>query len=432
MIATDATMSVRDVLAIRPFRALWFAQICSMFALNTLLFLLALVVYQNTKSNTAVSGIFLAYGIPAVLFGLISGVIVDRLDRRIVLIVCDISRAILAASLIFFSENTTLVYLFLFCHALINQFYVPAEAPTIPKLVPKNLLVTANSLFSFTYYGSMAIGFVLAGPVLRIFGPRGSLVVVSSLFVLAALNVRRIPAQGEGIASLRKIASHSLRYLFGRIASGLSESIRYVKKTEVLFDALVLLTATQVVIAVLGTLGPGFADTLLRIDVRDASVVIIGPVVIGIIVGALWVGSSGPRVVPEQLTRIGILSAGILLCFIAITVRLAHLHLFGLSSPAVLLPIVVALFFLLGVSNSFLDVPSNTTLQRQAEEEMRGKVYGLLATAVGGVGILPVVAGGVLADRIGVGKVILLLGLVILIYGIYRMRYNKLSVLRKS
>ena len=56
---------------------------------------------------------------------------------------------------------------------------------------------------------------------------------------------------------------------------------------------------------------------------------------------------------------------------------------------------------------------------------MRGRVYGILTAAVGGVGMVPVIIGGVLADVVGVGRVILLLGLLILAYGIYRMKYNK-------
>ena len=57
-----------------------------------------------------------------------------------------------------------------------------------------------------------------------------------------------------------------------------------------------------------------------------------------------------------------------------------------------------------------LDVPANSILQKEAEGDMRGRVYGVLGAFVGGVGILPVMIGGVLADFVGVGKVIFLLG----------------------
>jgi hypothetical protein len=78
------------------------------------------------------------------------------------------------------------------------------------------------------------------------------------------------------------------------------------------------------------------------------------------------------------------------------------------------------------VANSLLDVPANSILQEEAQGDMRGRVYGMLTALVGGVGILPVVIGGILADTLGVGKVIFALGCVVLSYGVYRMKYNKI------
>ena len=87
--------------------------------------------------------------------------------------------------------------------------------------------------------------------------------------------------------------------------------------------------------------------------------------------------------------------------------------------------LAMALFFCLGAANSLLDAPANSILQEEAKGSMRGRVYGMLTAAGDSVGIVPVIIGGVLADVAGVGRVILLLGIVILAYGIWRMKYNK-------
>src|SRR3989344_3267149 len=102
---TPGRSTYAQVLAIGPLRSLWFGQICSQMAVNTLLFVLALRVYDTTNSNTAVSVLFLAYGIPAVLFGLVAGTLVDRLDKRRVLVYSDIVRAIFVIGLLFLSHN---------------------------------------------------------------------------------------------------------------------------------------------------------------------------------------------------------------------------------------------------------------------------------------------------------------------------------------
>lgn len=403
------------VLSHRSFRFLWFGQIFSQLALNSLLFVLALLVYQKTASNAAVSGLFLSYGVPAVLFGMIAGAIVDRLDRRAVLMTCDLIRCGLTLLLFFYGNYVGVIYLVMFASAVINQFYIPAEAPLIPGYVPKRHLVTANSLFSFTYYSSMGLGFIFAGPLVRQFGGQWSFLIIALFFLIASIMVFRLPVEGAGIKSLTQIFQYRIVYLVERILSLLTEGIRYVAGSSMLFDALLLLTGTQVILALLGTLGPGFADKVLEIDIRDVSWFVIAPTVIGIICGALWVGNYGYRLGSSRLIHTGILSSGLLLILISLAVYVS----------SVMIPLVLFLFFLLGVSNALLDVPANTTLQLEASGPMRGRVYGMLAAAVGGVGILPVVVGGVLADIIGVGRVIFILGLVIVSYGVLRMKYNR-------
>ncbi len=414
-----------QVLGHAPFRSLWFGQICSQLAINTLLFVLALRIYQTTTSNTAVSGLFLAHGIPAVLFGLIAGTIVDRLDKRKILILCDVLRGALVFILLFLSHNIAIVYAITFLNSVISQLYVPSEAPLIPKLVPKEYLVSANSMFSFTFYSSLALGSILAGPLLRWFGPQGIFFFISGLFVAAAWFSSRIPSQSRGTAGFAYIQTLSFGYLLGRIWTRLTEGVRYVSSTKTLFDAIMLLTGTQIILVILGSLGPGFADRVLRIDIRDASLLIVGPAVLGILMGAVWIGSVGYRYRQSHLVKAGILGAGISLLAIALTVHLLRLPSFSwIVGTTGLLIVEILLFFFLGVANSLLDVPSNASLQKEAKGPMRGRVYGILAAFVGGVGVLPVFLGGALADVMGVGKVIFAMGVVITVYGVYRLRYT--------
>ncbi|KKW11606.1 MAG: Major facilitator superfamily [Candidatus Gottesmanbacteria bacterium GW2011_GWB1_49_7] len=414
------------MLAISSFRALWFGQICSQLAANTLLFVLALAVYQATGKNTAVSALFLSYGVPAVLFGLIAGTAVDHLDKRRVLIYCDLVRAILTASLVFISGNIFLVYGITFVNAVITQLYVPSEAPTIPRLAPPHLIVPANSLFSFTFYTSLAVGSVLAGPLLRLAGSQAVFLIISFFFGVAAWNESRLPSQAAGTLGFTAILRHKVADIVRRVFSELMDGLRYVAQRRVLSDSLLLLTGTQIILVMLGTLGPGFADRVLEVDFRDASLLIVGPAVLGIIVGAIWVGMVGFKFKTERLIRVGILGAGIMLLLISLTVRLHRVpEVSWLFGDSVRLPLVFTLFFLLGVANSFLDVPANSVLQEEAKGSMRGRVYGILTAAVGGVGVLPVLVGGILADVVGVGKVVFALGFLVLSYGVWRMKYNR-------
>jgi len=414
------------VLSIRPFRMLWAAQLCSQLGFAMLLFVLALRVYQQTGSNAAVSGLFLTFGVPAVIFGIAAGAIVDHLDKRIVLVAADLSRAILVLGFFLFPGILPIMYIVSFATAIITQFYVPAEAPTIPRLVPPQLLVTANSLFSFTYYSSLGIGSIIAGPVLRLFGSHAVFLLIAALFALAAWFAWRIPREIGKPTHLPDPSIAKMIHMAQAVATSMREGLAYVKATPSITEALLLLTGTQIVLALLGTLGPGFADRVLEIDIRDASILIMGPAVLGIIFGSLWVGNVGYRFSSRRLIQSGIIAAGIFLILIALTVRLKRVALFAwFYADPIILPIEFLLFFFLGVANSMLDVPANSALQKEASGAMRGRVYGLLTAAVGGVGMLPIVLTGVLADVIGPGKVIFALGGLITLYGLWRMRYNR-------
>lgn len=416
--------SFAAVIRITGFRTLWFGQVCTQLAISSLLFVLALLVYERAGNNTAVSILFLLYALPALFLGMIAGTIVDKLDARFVLLTSDGVRALLVLGLFFFSHNLTLLYILTFFNALISQFYIPAAAPTIPRFVPPKLLVAANSLFSFTYFTSLAIGSLVAGPLIRFFGSWVFLC-ISALFLLAVYFDSKIPSQKIQSDILLRIPKFSPFYIVQKIYAHLSQVLAYLRHQKVLKDALLLLAGTQIILALLGTLGPGFADRMLEVDIRDASLLITGPAVLGLVIGALIVGQGAIKLDSDTLIRRGIVAVGVLLLCIAGIVRLKHMALgWFFLSDIWLLPMIIILFFFLGVANSFLDVPANSILQSATEGDMRGRIYGILTSVVGGAGILPVVLGGVLADSIGVGKVIFFLGIAVLGYSVVRRSHN--------
>ncbi|MBI3577233.1 MFS transporter [Candidatus Gottesmanbacteria bacterium] len=413
---TPRKAAVLRVLGNPSFRSLWIGQLCGNLAVTTTMFVLALRIYQITGSSTAVSALYLTFGVPAFLFAMAAGAIVDHFDKRTILLLAHTSRAALAALFLFAFQSVPLVYALAFLYAFITQFSTPSEAPTIPRLVGKSDLVTANSIFSLTFYSALAIGSILAGPTLRFFGPSGVFVFLCSIFLLAAVAVWQIPKEVGKKTVVSILATTSFFYLLARVFRSIEEGLDYIKTRNKLLDALVLLMGTQVTLAILATLGPAFAVRLLEVDVHDASLFLVGPTVLGILVGALWVGNKGYKLGTKKLIQRGVIGAGVLLIIIATTARFNHVPFFFI--------IVIGLFFALGFANSLLDVPANTTLQHESEGDMRGRVYGILTAVVGGIGMLPVLVGGVLADVVGVGKVIFLLGLFIAGYGFWRVRYN--------
>ena len=146
------------VLSIRPFRRLWIA--LSLSSLGDWLSIVALTVLAPSLASgglaakgSAVSGVWLATLLPALLFGPLAGAMADRLDRRMVMIVGDVIRGLLFLSIPLF-PNLIWIFVAKFLAGVASQFWNPATSASIPNLVPKDKLERANQLSLLTTYGT--------------------------------------------------------------------------------------------------------------------------------------------------------------------------------------------------------------------------------------------------------------------------------------
>ncbi len=369
---------------------------------------------------TSVSFLNISVSVPAVIFAFLSGILVDRLDKRFVLITSTIIRALIMLIFINFSQNIFMMYIFVALLSLVSQFFVPAEAALIPRFVEKDLLLTANSLFIMTFYTAIIGGFVMGGILLEHFGSTTMFMVILALYIISAIILWFLP-------KVEDYGTGSQMLTFAQLRLDLVEVLKYLKSTSAVFQAVMLLTLAQAIIQIFVTVGPGFADKVLSIKITQASVFILGPATLGMIIGAMFVGSYGYKFRKKNLINVGIFLSGILLVFMSLLVistannKLETLleRYFRASSESGLLPVSVVCFFIIGVANSFIDVSCNTVLQERTLERLRGKIYGILQSLINGVAIIPVLISGVIADLFGIEKVIFLLGIVLLLFGIY-------------
>jgi MFS family permease len=96
---------ILKTLKIRPFLYLIISEFFSQFSMNLFNFVLLIIVFAISKSNTAVSGVVIAFTFPAIFFGVLAGVLVDRWNKKTVLFLSNIIRALLVLVLIFWSSS---------------------------------------------------------------------------------------------------------------------------------------------------------------------------------------------------------------------------------------------------------------------------------------------------------------------------------------
>jgi MFS family permease len=207
----------------RPFRRLWYGQLASQLgdwfdtiALYTLLLRLG-------GSGADLGLLLVCQALPSALVGPWAGVLIDRLSRRSVLLVADLGRAVLV--LLFLTvrqpEQLWLVYAVSFAKFTLSAFFEPAREAVVPDVVPREQLVTANSISGLTWSTMLAGGAALGGLVVAGLGTDLAFVLDSVSFFLSAaftwaVRVREShlggPPRGHALGELRE----ALAYLLAR------------------------------------------------------------------------------------------------------------------------------------------------------------------------------------------------------------------------
>lgn len=413
-------------LSIRPFFFLFLSEIFSQIAMNMTNFILIIVAFELTKSNTAVSLIVLSFTVPTIIFGILAGVYVDRWNKKQVLFLTNIIRAFLLLLLaFFFSQNLFFIFILSFLIATATQFFIPAETPMIPVLVKKKFLMSANSLFGVGIYGSILIAYALSGSILLFFGKTSAFFVLAFLFFIAALFIVLMRAKAANRSFTKTLNGVSLRLTVG---DEIKNAVALITKTKEIYHALLLLTLSQVLILVVAVIGPGYAREILGIDIKQFPLLFVTPAALGMVLGAVVLGNFLHAHPKRAMTSAGIFLSGVTLLILPygsqVTSR-GFITTLNTYLPAILsiniMHIMVFLAFILGIANALIFVPSHTILQEETSDEVRGKIYGVLNTMVGLFSLFPIILVGGLADLFGVGAVLTGIGAGILALFMFRL-----------
>ncbi|MCL5411702.1 MAG: MFS transporter [Patescibacteria group bacterium] len=386
------------------FLKLWGAQILTQVALNMLYYILTIWVWESTHSNTAVGALILSFGIPAVIFGPFAGVLVDRWDTRMVIVGTNLLRTLMLPLFALALNVPPTVFVLTLAISFVTQFFIPAEGSSIPALVKKDQLISANSLFTLSLNTSMAVGYLMASPFLRVLGNNGTIFVIFFCFLVATIITERLP----------RIPGLSGGKGFSTVIAELMEGGKFIFANRTVRSAILSITLFQSLVLILASLGPGFAASVLKVAVVDVSIIVLAPAIAGVVVGTLVLPRLGKRWPERFLITIGIISGGILLASLGLL--RADLWNFDVTKVA------MTILFFLGVANSFVNVPATTMIHKLVPSDLRGRVYGIVNMLISGVAFLPLLIVGGLADVFGVSLILVLIGFFVFFLGLYRLR----------
>ncbi|HXO66863.1 MAG TPA: MFS transporter [Candidatus Dormibacteraeota bacterium] len=401
----------KQLLRNREFRLIWASQITSQLADKFLVYSLLTVTYQRSGANTQEAIVLLAYTTPSVLLSPIAGVYADRFDKRRLMMVTNLLRGGLillvpASSLVPYFQHVTwhlLVVTLLF--SSVGQFFAPAEASSLPFIMPKRSLVTATSVFTLTIVVTLVVGLPISSVLVRLFGTSSPYFVAAGLFGLAAV-ANYIMRTKLSAARTTKIQGVPVNEL-SRVWREVNETVAFIRERPQLLRSFGQLGLAVMLIFTIFTLSQGYMKTVLHLDPRDSYIILV-PAALGMGAVAVYLGR-GRANERTHLIPQGMLALGVLLFLMGIgpyALSLLHARELFLAFAA-----VVGGFF--GAAFGAVFIPAVTLLQESTDPEQRGRTFGAMFTVLNLAIAVPLFLAGLAADTFGLNLVFVLLGLII-------------------
>lgn len=181
-------------LGLAGFRLLFLSTLGSSIGTFLAAIALAIDVKDRTNSGLWVGAVLVVEILPTILVGLTLGPLLDRLERRKLMVASDLLRAVVFAALPFATSAGEIVGLALVA-GLATGFFRPAVYAGVPNLVPEAQLGNANALLQTIENASWAIGPVLGGLLTAAAGPHTAYWINAGSFLVSAVLVARIPAR---------------------------------------------------------------------------------------------------------------------------------------------------------------------------------------------------------------------------------------------
>ena len=407
----------RAVLRNTTFRNIWFAQLAAQLADKFLLFSLIILAYEISGGSTPVAVTLLTYTVPAVLFAPPAGVIADRLDRKQIMLWCNLGRAAavalipLAALVPQLRGDFVHLLVITFIFSAVGQLFGPAEAAVIPTILPRSALITANSMALLTMVLTLVVGGALAPIVSRIdlYAPywlAAALLVIGATFIFAS----DIP----GLERTTEPPVAAGRNRFHRMLLDLKEGIDALRASRGLMLAFGQVSIAVLVLFMLFALAPAYVSNVIGIAPQD-SYVILGPATGGAILSAVLLGQFVRNLDRSRLLIGSLIANGITMLALAAVPQAMN----QLPDLRVHARITGAAFSLiLGVEFGAIMIPAITYLMETTSDEIRGRIFALLYMVINGVTALPVLAAAALSDTIGTAHVIGGLGGLLIVGGV--------------
>jgi MFS family permease len=377
----------------RDFSLIWMAQLISTMggALSSLA--ASIYVFRVTDSALSVGLMLMATAAPSLLVGLFAGVFVDRYDRKKIMIIADVLRAVLVVLIPFLVPLSIVwLYVIVMLTSAIGQFFDPAHESVLPEVASEKELAAANSLIAISSFGSTAIGFAAAGLIASAANINWAFYLDGASFVVSAvciymIHIKTIQPEDETSAAI--------------VLKNLRAGLRQLFDTSILRSLFTVQFFVMISFGLSNTLLLPFALRALKATEFEYGLQ-EGLTSIGFVVGSLLMANIMDRMREGAWLAIGFIGMAV------IGIIYSSLH----SIPLAILLITVS-----GFLNAPTSIARRLIVQRNTPREMRGRVNSVFFVTRDLLFLVGMSAAG-LADLMDVRLLYLISAITLLIAGL--------------
>ncbi len=394
--ATQVTSWGKRVFVNRNIFNLWSGQVISQAGDTIYEMAVAWLLLDLTGSNAQTGIIAMSAYLPMLLFGLYSGAIVDRFDRRRLMLIADLCRAaiVLVIPILYWINRLSGLALgaLTFTLASFNALFLPARDAIVGELAPPGKRVAANSMIQTAWQYSMFLGPALAGILLAVLGEIHLFTADAFTFLLSFYFIYKIKVGKPTAAAASPGWKTAIRDSWGDVWRGLG----FARKDRRLGAILMVTAADNLFLMGPALIGaPIFIREILGADLQSYAIINVA-YAIGMIAGTILLNIIQPRVKNGLL-----LIAGIILDGLTFFPLLWVDSLWGMFLVIVIHAMAIPMII----------VTRPTVIQNIVPPEFQGRIFSMVSIAVFGLTAISIALTGIAAEIIPINQLYAIIAL---------------------
>jgi DHA3 family macrolide efflux protein-like MFS transporter len=390
----------------KDFGALWCGRLVSDFGDRLELVAIPWLIYGMTGSASGVALWYISISLPSILFGPVVGVLIDRFDRKSVMIASDLIRGVLVG-VVPFVQTPFQVYVVAFMISLFYAIFDPTLQAVLPDMMKdKDDLIVANSLTAAANSVTVILGPAIGGLIIARLG-------LSAAFFLDALSFFM---SGITIWAIKVPRVQRHEQTRARFRRDWLDGFVFMRQHPTTLLLMLINSLPMASIGIHGSLLVVFARESLHVG-SEGYGYLTGAIGIGTLAGSLGLGAYGSGKQRSRLVQIGLALCGV------------WLILFGLTTT---LWLAVVIRFAYGLGNTLYRTSANTMLQEEVPGQLRGRILSIGTTSRYGALLLSSALAGFLADSLGANRIFMGVGVLLLAIGLVGGQMLKQAAHRKS